>query len=347
MTTTRRSTRLLRAVADYDRVLVVTHDNPDPDAIASGWAVHWLIRQKLGMPVRLIGGGAIVRAENRHMVKLLAPPIELVEAVDVDPRTATILVDCASTASNHVLGGLPVRPVAVIDHHQVRGPRQRLAFRDIRPRVAASATIAASYLKDERLDPPSDLATSLLYGIHTETQGSQTHYTAVDRRIVTWLTNYADPGKLAEIENAPLTREYYSDLVLALQSSFIYDEAVFCFLPRAQGPETVAEVADLLSRCSGIRKVLCGAVVGDQLFISVRTGVAAGNAAELVHTTLVGLGVGGGHEHRAGGQIRLTQCPLSGESLADELRNRWLNACGSDRQRGTRLVARREIVKNL
>lgn len=351
MTSIRRSTRLLSALAAYEQVLVVTHDNPDPDAIASGWALRWLIGQKLGKRTRLIGGGEIVRAENRHMVKLLSPPIELVDEIEVDERTATVLVDCASTMSNHLLCGSYFPPVAVIDHHEVEEragrPRQRLAFRDIRPRVAASATIAASYLRDERLEPPSDLATALLYGIQTETQGSQTHYTPLDRRIVTWLIRYADPGKLAEIENAPLTREYYSDLVLALQSTFAYDEAAISFLPRAEGPETVGEVADLLSRCSGIQQVLCGAIVGDELFISVRTGRHGGNAAALVRKTLDGLGLSGGHEHRAGGKIRLAHCPISGEQLLDELRNRWLTACGSDRQRGTRLVARREIVKNL
>jgi nanoRNase/pAp phosphatase (c-di-AMP/oligoRNAs hydrolase) len=334
-------------MAGYEQVLVVTHDYPDPDAIASGWALRWLITEKLGKPVRLIGGGAIVRAENRHMVKLLVPPIELVDEIEVDQRTATVLVDCSSTMSNHLLSNCRLQPIAVIDHHEVRGPRQRLAFRDIRPRIAASATIVASYLKDEHLEPPSDLATALLYGIQTETQGSETHYTPLDRRIVTWLVKYADPGKLAEIQNAPLTREYFADLVLALQSTFAYDEAAICFLPRAEGPETVGEVADLLIRCAGIKMVLCGAAVGEDLFISVRTGREAGNAAELVHKTLDGLGLSGGHEHRAGGKIRLGRCPLTGEQLTDELRNRWLAACGSDRQRGTRLVARREIVKNL
>ena len=55
-TKTRRSTRLLNALDGYERVLVVTHDNPDPDAIASGWGLCWLIREKLGKPTRLIGG---------------------------------------------------------------------------------------------------------------------------------------------------------------------------------------------------------------------------------------------------------------------------------------------------
>jgi nanoRNase/pAp phosphatase (c-di-AMP/oligoRNAs hydrolase) len=343
----RRSTQLLTALKDFERILVVTHDNPDPDAIASGWALSWLIREKLGKPVRLIGGGTIIRAENRHMVKLLNAPIELVEELEARKGDAAVLVDCSSTMSNHLLCSCGLQPIGVIDHHQVRGPRTRLAFCDIRPRVAASATIVASYLKDERLEPPGDLATALLYGIQTETQGSETHYSPLDRRMVTWLVRFADPGKLAEIENAPLPPEYFSDLVLALQSTFVYDEAAICFLPRAEGPETVAEVADLLIRCEDIQQVLCGAIVGDDLFVSVRTDRDAGNAADLVIETLAGLGLSGGHEHRAGGKIRLSQCPLAGELLTDELRNRWLAVCGSDRQRGTRLVARREIVKNL
>jgi hypothetical protein len=35
------------------------------------------------------------------------------------------------------------------------------------------------------------------------------------------------------------------------------------------------------------------------------------------------------------------------EELQEELRNRWFEACRVDRQRGTRLVPRREIVENL
>jgi len=68
---TSRSERFLSAVSAYPEILVVSHDNPDPDAIAAGWAIQWLISEKLGKPARLIGGGEIVRAENRHMLKLL------------------------------------------------------------------------------------------------------------------------------------------------------------------------------------------------------------------------------------------------------------------------------------
>ncbi|HID22577.1 MAG TPA: hypothetical protein EYP14_09265, partial [Planctomycetaceae bacterium] len=60
-----RSERLLRVLSEYDRLVVVTHDNPDPDAIAAGWALLTLIESRLKRSARLVGGGAIVRAENR------------------------------------------------------------------------------------------------------------------------------------------------------------------------------------------------------------------------------------------------------------------------------------------
>lgn len=342
-----RSTRLIETLRQFQQLLIVTHDNPDPDAIASGWAVACLIKERLGRGARLIGGGGIVRAENRHMLKLLNPPIELVDELEIEQGTAAILVDCSSSTANHLLSNTHLKPVAVIDHHEMTGGRTRLPFRDIRPKIAASATIAATYLREQGISPSSDLATALLYGITTETRGSETHYTQLDRRIVTWLSKVADPAKLAEIENAPLTRGYFSDLVLALQSTFIYDDVAICYLPRAEGAEIVGEVADLLVRCEEIRRVLCAAIIDNAIYLSVRTDRNAGNAAELVQQTLKGLGLGGGHQHRAGGKILLRQCDCTAEQVYDQLRSRWLTTCDVDRRRGTRLVAKREIVRNL
>jgi nanoRNase/pAp phosphatase (c-di-AMP/oligoRNAs hydrolase) len=338
---------LLEILAEFDNTLVITHDNPDPDAIASGWAVAWLVRAKLNQPARLVGGGGIVRAENRQMVRLLEPPIELIDSVETTGKTAAILVDCDLSAENHLLSSSSLRPVGVIDHHTGNARRQRLRFRDVRPHMAASASIAASYLREQGMDPDPKLATGLLYAVRTETQGGETRYSRLDRQIVAWLGEYADPTTLAEIENAPLAPDYFSDLVLALQSTFVYDDAALCFLPKAQGAEIIGEVADLLIRRVGLKKVLCAAFVGDDLLLSVRTERGSGNAAQLVRETLDHLGQGGGHQHRAGGKITRERCPCPADELCDELRNRWLSVCNVDRQRGTRLVPKREIVRNL
>ena len=256
-------------------------------------------------------------------------------------------MDCGLGSSNQLVTRAGVDPAAVIDHH-VNGSRQsKLPFADIRVDAAASASIAASYLREQRVEPGMKLATAILYAIHTETCGSETHYSPLDRTVIQWLTGYADPSLLAEIQNAPLDREYFGDLVLAMQNTFVYDDAAFCFLPRAEGAEIVGEVADLLVRCRDVRRVLCAAIVGDDLLVSVRTKRDSDHAVRLLQATLDGLGGCGGHTHRAGGKIPAARSSKTNSDLYDELRGRWLQACGVDRRRGTRLVAKREIVKHL
>ena len=42
-----------------------------------------LIEQTLGTSVELLAGGGIVRAENRHMLELLNPPLRLVTSIEL------------------------------------------------------------------------------------------------------------------------------------------------------------------------------------------------------------------------------------------------------------------------
>lgn len=334
------SDRLLKVLADYEQVLVVMHDNPDPDAIASGWAVVSLIHQKLAKPTNLIAGGAILRAENRHMVDLLGPPVQLVLGIDAPEHAATVLVDCGLGAQNQLLTRNRVEPVAVIDHHLADARPGHVPFVDIRPDVAASATIAASYLIEQHLEPGAKLATALWYAMRTETTGCEFRYSLLDQNVLVWLTERADPELLAEIENAPLPREYYGDLVAALRDAAVHRDSAFCMLPRATGAEIVGEIADLLIRCKGLDSVFCAAIVEGDLLISVRTDTHGANAVTLLQKTLGELGSCGGHAHRAGGKI-----PQVGHDLKEagevctQLKTRWLETCGIEpQQRGEPLL---------
>jgi nanoRNase/pAp phosphatase (c-di-AMP/oligoRNAs hydrolase) len=342
----KRSSRLLKILAGYEQVLIVMHDNPDPDAIASGWALVVMIREKLQKKARLIGGGAIIRAENCHMLELLAPPVELIDQIDCPENTAVILVDCQPGNQNHLFSRNHIAVAAVIDHHEGKESGRRIPFMDIRPNAAASATIATSYLREQGIEPGTRLATGLQFAIRTEARGSESRFTRFDRSMLLWVTERSNPSYLAEIENAPLTRDYFGDLILALQNTMLYDDTAFCMLPRVHGAEIVGEVADLLIRCNQVSRVLCGAVIGENLVLSVRTERDEDDAAVLVRTVLKGIGQGGGHRRRAGGKISGAERRIT-EDLIEDLRNRWLNACQVDRQRGSRLVPRRDIVEHL
>jgi len=344
------SQRLLDALRGHSEVLIVMHDNPDPDAIAAGWGVYKLVQEKLRVPVRLLGGGAIVRAENRLMVELLRPPLELVDELPPVSEAAVVLVDCGLETKNQLYArcGRPAA-VAVIDHHVSPGrARVRPAYRDVRPAVTASATLVATYLREQQVEPGTPLATAMLYAIRTETRGARVRYSRIDRSIGLWLTQRADPDVLTQIEQAPLSQAYFGDLLLALQSTYLFNDAAIALLPRAEGADTVGEVADLLSRCQGVRRVLCGALVEGSLILSVRTASDAENAALLIADLVEGLGHGGGHEHRAGGKI--PHIGSDGDTLVniqDELCRRWLVACNAEGVDGVRLVPTREIIENL
>jgi nanoRNase/pAp phosphatase (c-di-AMP/oligoRNAs hydrolase) len=302
------------------------------------------VKERLGRRARLVGRGPILRSENLQFLRLLKPPIDLVEDIQVGPQTGAILVDCAAGSLNHLLAG-KTSPVAVIDHHESPGDGLRIPFRDVRPRVTASATIATTYLREQELEPSPEMATALLYAVRTEMQGARAALSAVDHTALRWLSGYAEYDVLSDIENAPLPRHYYKELLLALDSVLVYAAVAICFLPRITGPEILGEVADLLIRGDGLDYVLCGAKHDGEFFLSARSKRRDSDAVCLLRHVLRDLGHCGGHRHRAGGKVEAAVAKGDTEDLEREIRTRWLSACNSTRRRGKRLVGRKEIVR--
>lgn len=329
----------------------MTHDNPDPDAIASGWGVCVLVERILSAPTNLLARGVITRAENRTMVDVLHPPLQLIERWTPSENAALVLVDThylpklANVSEGETLA-------AVIDHHEPRVDRSThcsFQFHDVRPGVLATSSMIAGYLREQAVLPSPALATALTYGVNSDAVGYGNRFSRVDRNALTWLSQYLDPDLLNKIENATLPKEYYGDMVLALESSFTYDGVCFCVLPRATGPEAVGEIADLLIRCDGIDCVLCAAEIADRMVISVRTTTSGGNAGDLIEATLKSTtgASWGGHEHRAGGNIDVPLADSSKKELEADLRTSWLRANKVEKDRGQRLVSRKEIIKAL
>jgi nanoRNase/pAp phosphatase (c-di-AMP/oligoRNAs hydrolase) len=339
----RKSDLFLAKAQPFAEVLFVTHDNPDPDGLACGWALGELVREKLGKPYRLLARGAVLRAENRHLLKLLSPPLELVDELKIDSNTLAVLIDCRPEAFNHL--PLVGANMAVIDHHKAQ---QRLppavVYADLRPKVAASASIAACYLHEQNLIPTPQLATALVYAIRTEAGGGSVHFSPLDQRMFNWASRYAQADFLAEIEEAPLPRVYFNDLAQALQNTEIIHKLAICMLPTVTAPETVGEVADLLIRCEGIEAVLCWGKHETRIMLSSRTRRGSRrDATDLVSRVVQGLGHSGGHEYRAGGMIPLPQARENEARLAPLIRHRWLMACNVNDENATALVGSRPL----
>src|SRR4051812_35389109 len=166
----RRSERFLATLAPYARVVLVSHVNPDPDALASMLGLEALLARRLpDKPVTLTVDGMIARAENQAMVDLLQIPLVPVARAPVDPRAAVVMVDSQPHTGRRASEA--ARPVVVLDHHETGGVLDGVLFRDIRPHFGATSTIVTGYLLEQGVTIPGRLATALLYGIESETAG--------------------------------------------------------------------------------------------------------------------------------------------------------------------------------
>ncbi|NNK49018.1 MAG: hypothetical protein HKP01_09120 [Gemmatimonadetes bacterium] len=154
---TEQLSKLRWVLGGAESALVLTHDNPDPDAIASAAGLGFLIERISGVPVTVAFGGIIGRAENRSLMEELGVPFERIETVNIASDTAVALVDTQPGAGNNSLP--PGRAATIVlDHHPLReGNDEPAAFIDIRPDYGASASMIVEYLRAARLEPTGSL----------------------------------------------------------------------------------------------------------------------------------------------------------------------------------------------
>ena len=129
---------LLAAVAETNQILILPHNDPDPDAIASALALHYLLVKRTNVETRLVYNGLIGRAENRALVNYLGWPLKPLRKDDISPQAAIALIDTQPCAGNNMLPEEST-PTLVIDHHPRCEPTTRAKFADIRTKVGATA----------------------------------------------------------------------------------------------------------------------------------------------------------------------------------------------------------------
>jgi nanoRNase/pAp phosphatase (c-di-AMP/oligoRNAs hydrolase) len=317
----------LREAAGPGPVVILTHDNPDPDSLASGMALGEFLRAAWKIESQLIYSGLIARAENRAMLRLLTPTWEFNDrSLDYDRFTSVALVDTQPGAGNN---RLPVERNAdiVIDHHHpVQEMLVTVPYADVRPGVGSTSTLVYQYFLAKGIIPDANLATALFYGLHTDTLGLARGSTAADEIAYFNLLGLLDRDKLAQVEQAGVPREYFQSIKRCLQAARLYGHAVVTYLGEMNRPDLTAEMADVLIRLDTARGVLCMGTHEERLYFSLRTKLMWRDAGLLAQTLVSGLGKAGGHGAIAGGQVRLNGADAG--ILAQEVQKRFLELMG-------------------
>ncbi len=305
--TEKRIEQLAAILPHKRRILVMPHDYPDPDALASAAAMHLLLDKKFGIHSQIAFNGTVSRAENKELLKRLRYKwVRTSSLVPPSRPVYCILVDTAPWSTNITIPPF-VKPIAVVDHHcHSRAHVVKDIYTDIRSGAGATTTIMHEYLKAAGVVPPRWLAAIMAYAISSETLDLSREYEKPDVEAYLDLAARADLNLIGKIRHAPLPRSYYALLQEALTNARKYEKSAWSHLSSIDQPEIVAEVADLLLRMEGLRWSFCTANVNGGLFVSLRSSERGARCSQLLRSVIGRKGSSGGHDSMAAGFMDFT-----------------------------------------
>lgn len=285
----------------FNEIVIQCHDNPDADAMGSGFALYTYL-MKHGKKVSLIYGGInrIRKSNLMLMIQLLNIPIKYCDSMEAPELLVT--VDCRYGEGN--VTHFPARNIAVIDHHRINGELPELS--EVRSNLGSCSTLLWHMLKREGYDVNANknLATAMYYGLYTDTN----ELTEISHPLDKDLRDEADFNAtiITRFRNANLSLEELDIAGAALLRSDYNEDYRFAVVKANKcDPNILGIISDLVLAVDTVDTcmVFCVTEVGVKL--SVRSCIKEVKASELAQAICEGIGSGGGHFVKAGGRINL------------------------------------------
>ncbi|MDY0266467.1 MAG: DHH family phosphoesterase [Methanimicrococcus sp.] len=248
---------------------IVLHDNPDPDAISSGFALTE-ITKKYDIKADILYDGKVGHHENKAFINLLAIPMIKISSPDVfDQYDALALVDNSiPTINNSVPADKPIG--IIIDHHSYTDIEPSADFVDVRTNVGASATILTKYLQQMDVAVSKELATALLFGIRTDTNDFRRNTTSSDFAAASFLHPLSDHDLLTQVETPSMSVETLDILSEAIRQREVYGTIVLSNVGTIRNRDTLPQAADYLLSMEGISTVVVFGIMDDSIYVSAR-----------------------------------------------------------------------------
>src|SRR5688572_3668674 len=282
-----------RYFSDADRVLIMLHNDPDPDAMASGLALRNVLRRT--KTTAIIGAmQGVTRPENLRMVNLLDIHVEPVTAGTLKESDRLARVD----VQPHYFGGLIDRVDLVIDHHPEQ-PGYTAVFKDIRADYGSTSTILTEHLRAVDVNISERTATAMLYAIKSDTLFFARHTNRVDLDAFTFLYPLSDAALIRKMEGSEITLERLDYVTRASQGGILKDQVFSAFIGEALREDFIPYTADFFLQLEDVKWTIVAGVVSSSLIVSVRNLGYSRNAGEFVKKWFGDIGSAGGHRAMA------------------------------------------------
>lgn len=306
-------------------VIIQTHNYPDPDAIATAFALKYILEYK-GIQCKICYFGF---NERHTIVKLIESlHIEMWNLNDselINKNSNIILVDTQRNNSNtrDILGD----EVACIDHHPDSG--EDYLYKDIRPEVGACSSIITEYLIDGDIPITEEVATALVYGMKMDTLDFSRGVSKFDLEMYAHLLGLENKKIIEDMCKDKYMLEDMKIFAAALSSLRCIEDIGFIRVGDNCPEPLMASIADFALSVVEINFVVCYTEKGDSYKFSIRSQLENLEAGKIISAAFKGIGNGGGHKEMAGGVI--PKCNIIGinKLFDDFIEDKFIDAIKS------------------
>lgn len=283
----------------YEDIVVQMHDNPDADAVGSGYSLYKYFESK-GKHVRLIYGGKfkITKSNIVLLLEELQIPVEYVTTLERPELLIT--VDCQYGEGN--VQKFEAEHIAMIDHHNTGRISDDMA--EIRSHIVSCSTICYDMLKKEGFPVNSDksVATALYYGLFMDSNGFSEIRHPLERDMIDFLK--VDKGLIKKLVHSNFTiQELETAGIALLRYSYDENKHVSIIKSKPCDPNILGLIGDLVLQVDSIDVCVIYNECPGGYKLSVRSCVVEVAANDLAVYITDKIGNGGGHNDKAGGYI--------------------------------------------
>ncbi|WP_267643808.1 DHH family phosphoesterase [Haloarchaeobius amylolyticus] len=297
-----RGRDLHEMLAEAESLVIVCHDNPDPDSLASAMALGEIARDAGVEQVTVLYAGEISHQQNRAFVNLLDVDIEEYSEDALEAGDIIAFVDHSVPGqNNHVPADFGVD--VVVDHH----PAEDVVadFVDRREDYGATATIFVEYLDELALEIDTRLATALMFALRRETLEFLRGVSGAEFDAAERLQPKIDMDLLRKLAHPSISEATIDAISDAIDNRVIRGSVLISHAGRTSERDALPQAADYLSDMEGVDTTVIFALIDDVVEISARSTDSRIHIGDALKDAFGDVGSAGGHRQMAGGQIPL------------------------------------------
>jgi nanoRNase/pAp phosphatase (c-di-AMP/oligoRNAs hydrolase) len=284
-------------------LLILTHDFPDPDAIAAAFGLQHLAQSAFGLEAKIAYGGVVGRTENRAMVRTLRIRVHRFQPAMLKRFPNVALVDTQPGFQNNPFPAHRKAALVLDQHPSDRPPDADLAIVD--PECGATCVLVAQALLQSGVDIPARVATALAYGILTDTLDLYRARRPDVAQTYLEVLHHADMRALARIQNPVRPRKFFSVLGRGIRDAVQYRRLIITHLGLVDTPDRISQVVEFLLTYRRAHWCFATGRYKGRLHASLRTVRQDVQAGELLRDVFDRRSEAGGHGAIAGGSCRI------------------------------------------